>query len=187
MKRRSWAVGAAMVMVTGGATVTATMVAKAQTGITSGPSTSALPRAVLPAPTAAVLKLPGPPLAAATAEPYQPVPAEKDFTRLRLLSRLRGSGPANAGSTDAERALRRTLALGGSHDGVVIGKIECHALGCAADVAYASPDAFTAFDKGKHGQPELPFDSWQGVSGRTGLLVDGARLIATWYFAQGLQ
>lgn len=115
-------------------------------------------------------------------KPYEPVKAEEDMTRRILLERFKQSAAPTPDTALAEKALKETLALGQSDAKIQIGAFDCRAIGCMADVEYPSPAAFREFERGKHGHPDLPFDRWQGTSGRTGLLVEGNRLIATWYF-----
>jgi hypothetical protein len=117
--------------------------------------------------------------AKAPKDPDPPV-AKQDPTWKRL-NQLIGRPVAGDDHPEARAQLEKTLGPE-NQGGVKVLPIRCNAkVGCIADVVYADAAAFTRFDEGKFG-PGTTIDKWNGINGRTGLLREGNRLIATWYF-----
>ena len=111
------------------------------------------------------------------------LPADKDPTRAQIQSMLKEGPPENERSRPIREALEQTLAFSPMEGRVFPGPVGCSRKLCAADVFYASPADFRAFDAATLTKPVSPFNRWRGPNGHSGLLrqADG-RLVATWYF-----
>jgi hypothetical protein len=108
-------------------------------------------------------------------------PAEGDPLRDQLLSVIQSSAPF-PDSDGTGLMLAEALKNYDSVEGVTVNPVSCYATACMAEVDYPSKSAFNKFDDVKIQNPHSAFRSWRYSAGRTGLLSQGARLFATWYF-----